>query len=78
MLLKLSGEICLMSNSKSPLQLEIYLSLTAVPFLLSMMAVRGFTQALTDLGIASEEIFRGEILPVLNFPHSEVSEPEET
>ncbi|MEC4985005.1 MAG: hypothetical protein SAJ37_19240 [Oscillatoria sp. PMC 1068.18] len=67
-----------MSNSKSPLQLEIYLSLTAVPFLLSMMAVRGFTQALTDLGIASEEIFRGEILPVLNFPHSEVSEPEET
>ncbi|MBZ8179328.1 MAG: hypothetical protein SAL07_23200 [Oscillatoria sp. PMC 1051.18] len=63
-----------MSNSQSPLQLEICLSLAATPFLLSMMAIRGLTQALTDLGIASEEIFRGEILPVLHFPNPEVPE----
>ncbi len=33
-----------------------------------MLAFRSLTQSLIELGQASEEIFRGDRLPILNFP----------
>ncbi|MBD2577075.1 hypothetical protein H6G50_05195 [Oscillatoria sp. FACHB-1406] len=49
---------------------ELLLSLAAAPFLLSVVTIKTLTQRLQEIGQASEEIFRGDRLPVLNFPES--------
>jgi hypothetical protein len=35
------------------------------PFLVTLMGARALSDALTQLGLASEELFRGERLPIL-------------
>lgn len=45
---------------------KIYLSVATVPFLLTTIAVRVIGEVLVEMGEASEEIFRGDRLPVLH------------
>lgn len=52
----------------------IWVSLTTVPILLGLLAARSLAENLSELGQASEEIFRSERLPILNFPEPEEGE----
>lgn len=49
----------------------LWLSLATSPFLLTYLGLRSVTQWLTEAGKNSEEVFRGDRLPVLNFPESD-------
>ena len=60
-----------MSNSPSNLT-NLWVSLATVPVLLGILTAHSLAENLLQLGQASEEIFRGDRLPILNFP-----EPEE-
>ena len=60
-----------MSNSL-PNSATIWVSLATVPVLFGILAAHSLAENLRELGQASEEIFRGDRLPLLNFP-----EPEE-
>ncbi|WP_036480537.1 hypothetical protein [Myxosarcina sp. GI1] len=44
------------------------LSLATSPFIFSLLIVKILADALNDLGKTSEELFRSERLPILNFP----------
>jgi hypothetical protein len=54
------------SQSRQKTSLE--LSLITAPFLLALVALDSMSEGLIELGKASEEVFRGERLPVLKFP----------
>ncbi|MGK7946525.1 MAG: hypothetical protein AB4058_18850 [Microcystaceae cyanobacterium] len=54
----------------------ILLSLVTPPFLLGITVIDSLTQGLKELGSMSEEIFRGERLPLLNFPEVEPDNTE--
>ncbi|AFY75602.1 MAG: hypothetical protein IGR93_18865 [Hydrococcus sp. C42_A2020_068] len=56
------------TSRQSPLPASLWLSLATTPFLFGMLAFRSLTQSLIELGQASEEVFRGDRLPILNFP----------
>lgn len=60
-----------MSNSL-PNPAALWVSFATVPVLLGILLAHSLAENLKDLGQASEEIFRGDRLPLLNFP-----EPEE-
>jgi hypothetical protein len=45
------------------------LSIATSPFIFSILCLYYLTQLMTEFGKASEEIFRSERLPILNFPH---------
>lgn len=60
-------------SSPSP---NLLVSLATAPFLIGVLTVRSLTQALIELGEASEEVFRGDRLPMLNFPDSQKRERE--
>jgi hypothetical protein len=47
---------------------ELLLSLTTGSVLLALVAGKVLSEAVCQLGLLSEEIFRGDRLPVLNFP----------
>lgn len=54
-----------------------WLSLATVPFLGSLLVTHWLTEELMAMGQTSEEIFRGDRLPILNFPESsEATNPE--
>jgi hypothetical protein len=53
---------------------ELLLSVATVPVLAGMLAGQAISKGLQELGTMSEEIFRGDRLPVLEFPTSEQSE----
>jgi hypothetical protein len=57
-----------MLDFKIPTQL--LLSLSTAPLLLVLIGSKTLAAALTELGQASEEIFRGDRLPVLHIPKS--------
>lgn len=46
----------------------ICLSLFTVPFVCGLLMVESLGRELLELGQASEEVFRGDRLPILNFP----------
>jgi len=50
------------SNSDLP---SVLLSILTVPFLLTIILVDNLTNSLIEAGQASEEVFRGERLPIL-------------
>jgi hypothetical protein len=50
----------------------IWLSLASAPFLLSYLALESLTGTLIEFGLSSEELFRGNRLPILHFPDFEV------
>jgi hypothetical protein len=41
-----------------------------VPLLFGLLSARAAADLMMTIGSASEEVFRGDRLPVLNFPHS--------
>lgn len=59
--MKLNNTSCLISF--------LGLSLATSPFIFSILTLYLLTELMTELGKASEEIFRSERLPLLNFPH---------
>ncbi len=63
-----------MNTSKPPLPTEVLLSLATAPMLLGILATDAVFSWLQNLGISSEEVFRGDRLPVLHFPNLESEE----
>lgn len=57
-----------LSQSRKPT--EFLLSLAVGPLLLGVLATDAIFSWLQTTGINSEEVFRGERLPVLHFPES--------
>ena len=57
------------SNHTSCLLSFLGLSVVTSPFIISILTLYYLTEWMTELGKASEEIFRSERLPLLNFPH---------
>ncbi|ACK67433.1 hypothetical protein PCC8801_3468 [Rippkaea orientalis PCC 8801] len=59
-------------NKSDPLAdlTHLGLSLVTVPFLGALLMVHTITQGLEELGEVSEEVFRGDRLPILPFPNS--------
>lgn len=53
--------------NKSPHPVIICLSLATAPFLGGLLVAHQISQRLGELGEASEEVFRGDRLPILNF-----------
>lgn len=49
---------------------EIFLSLATIPVLMGVVGTKALMEMMAEIGQASEEIFRGDRLPVLNFPKS--------
>ncbi|BBA79286.1 hypothetical protein RGRSB_0746 [cyanobacterium endosymbiont of Rhopalodia gibberula] len=65
-----------MSQVNQPLRpIIICLSLATAPFLGSLLIVHQIAHGLGELGEASEEVFRGDRLPILNFPDSGSTNP---
>ncbi len=50
---------------------EILVGLAVVPVLIGMVGVRAIVDGLQELGSLSEEIFRGDRLPVLDVSNSQ-------
>ncbi len=46
----------------------LLVSLAATPCLLALVAIRATSEVLERIGVTSEEIFRGDRLPVIHFP----------
>lgn len=57
---------------------NMLLSLGTVPVLLGLWGGKAITSLMRELGQASEEVFRGDRLPVLNFPTTPPADPEES
>jgi hypothetical protein len=63
-----------MSGSSAPIvSPSLLVSLTATPWLVIIVTLNTASGLLEQLGLASEEIFRGDRLPVLHLPASEIS-----
>ena len=56
--------------SKSPIPTDFFLSLATGPLLIGVLAADAVCSWLQVSGISSEEVFRGERLPLLHFPDS--------
>ncbi len=56
------------SNNTSCLFSLLGLSLATSPFILTILAAHILSELMAELGKVSEEIFRPERLPILNFP----------
>ena len=66
-----------MSVSSAPIvSPSLLVSLAATPWLIAIVTVNAASGWLEQLGLASEEIFRGDRLPVLHLPVSETSSPD--
>jgi hypothetical protein len=59
------------SNSSSELFSLLGLSLATSPFILTILAAHLLAKLMADIGGVSEELFRPDRLPVLNFPDLE-------
>jgi hypothetical protein len=55
---------------------ELLLGLATVPMLAGLVVGKALLGALREVGTMSEEIFRGDRLPLLNFPVSSDSNPD--
>ncbi|HEY9710013.1 MAG TPA: hypothetical protein V6D48_17535 [Oculatellaceae cyanobacterium] len=56
--------------SKSPIPTDFLLSLATGPLLLGVLATEAVCSWLQATGMSSEEVFRGDRLPLLHFPDS--------
>jgi hypothetical protein len=52
---------------------SVLVSLAATPWLLTIVSLKAASGFLEQLGLASEEVFRGDRLPVLHFPAENTS-----
>lgn len=64
------------TQSSGLLTPELLLSLAAGPFLVGLIVQKVLADTLQEVGLLSEEIFRGDRLPVLNFPIQSDVDPE--
>lgn len=53
---------------KNTQQSTILLSLATAPLLIAVVTAKALQQNLIELGKTTEEVFRGERLPLLDFP----------
>lgn len=58
------------------LPLSIWLSLITGPLLVTLVLAKCLETVLRDLGLASEEVFRGDRLPVLHLTHPTDPSPD--
>ncbi len=56
-------------QNQCPHLTTIGLSAATLPLLVGLMMMKSISQEWLDWGKESEEIFRGDRLPLLNFPH---------
>ena len=49
---------------------NLVLSLATGPVLLGLLGNKAINELLSEIGLYSEEIFRGDRLPMLNFPQN--------
>jgi hypothetical protein len=49
---------------------DLFVSLAVAPVLLGVLSMQAILSWLEEVGIASEEVFRGDRLPILHFPHT--------
>lgn len=61
------------TESRSP---DLWLSLATVPVLIGVLGGRAILQAVQELGQLSEEVFRGDRLPLLTFPPTVIDQPD--
>jgi hypothetical protein len=47
---------------------DLLLSLATVPALLALVGAKSLSKTIQDVGVLSEELFRGDRLPLLNMP----------
>ncbi len=63
-----------MSVSSAPVvSPSLLVSLAATPWLIAIVTLNTASGLLEQLGLASEEIFRGDRLPILHLPVTEIS-----
>jgi hypothetical protein len=63
-----------MSVSSAPVvSPSLLVSIAATPWLVTIVTLNAASGLLEQLGLASEEIFRGDRLPVLHLPVNETS-----
>lgn len=68
---KKNSETPAINLSQSPIPTDFLLSLATGPLLLGVISTQAVFSWLADIGVASEELFRGDRLPVLHFPERE-------
>jgi hypothetical protein len=54
---------------------NLWISLMTGPLLLGILGTKALSEVMQQVGIASEELFRGDRLPLLNLPKTEGDEP---
>ncbi len=57
-------------KSKTTLPIQIGISLLTPPILVGLTIAREISDMMTNMGVASEEIFRGQHLPILKTNNS--------
>jgi len=63
--------------ASSPLHIpDLLLGAATLPLLLGLVASKAMSQAIQDLGLLSEEVFRGDRLPFLPTPAHPEATPE--
>lgn len=55
---------------------DILISLATAPLLLGLIGGKALAEAIREMGVLSEEIFRGDRLPLLNFPVNPEPHPD--
>ena len=61
-----------LSSTSDP---KVLIGLVTLPVLIGMVGVRALAEGLRELGSLSEEIFRGDRLPLLEFSNSPTAKP---
>ncbi len=56
------------ANVKSLLAPSLLLSFATVPLLVGLVGAKALAEAVRELGLLSEDLFRGDRLPILNVP----------
>lgn len=56
--------------------LNLWLGLAVSPLILTYLGLKSANDWLIEVGRASEEVFRGDRLPILNFPATTTPEKE--
>lgn len=56
---------------------ELMLSLATGPLLLTVLGAKAMTQLMQEVGQMSEEVFRGDRLPILDVSLSQSSQPNQ-
>lgn len=57
------------NQNQFPHLTTIGLSIATLPVLIGLMMIKTLGQEWSEWGKESEEVFRGDRLPLLNFPH---------